>query len=610
MCDDEEFYNEMTGASITRPFTPSEVVDIVTMLKPLIIRLYWTADDQALVNNDPTGLFPKEAMRSRDRSVTSLIAAPVTYLRDTLRSLLGQLYQRDSRRPFCPEKEGSSTSSSKSRKSTQSGSLWVCPDLDFTKLLSSPEQEKQSRARIMLLRIPWCCPFDTRVSIMASWVSYDRARHQVDEAKPVVHIRRGMLLEDAYMALGAAPVHLLKYNGVRIQFENSAGAREAGVDLGGLFKEFLTNVLDEGFNPNRSGLFVLTPSHQLYPSPKSDLVFRGNKEMLSFLGRCLGKAVYDGVVVDLPLATFFLSKLLGHRNTFDELASLDPEIYKNLVFVKHYEGDVDDLGLYFSVDDDTGTGKIITHDLIPRGRDIAVTSSNRIQYIYLMADYYLNKQIAEPCKAIVKGFHEVLPLEWVRLFSAFELGMLVTGRRADGKEEDIDLDDMEKHTKYADGYTSMSKTIRSFWKVVRELSPGERRKLVKFITGYPRAPLMGFGALKPPLCISCVENHHHHAPVAPPSAPSRENNNNNDNNNNDNDLRGFFANLMRRSPRSTISSSSSSLSLMPSVPLGSDDILFKLDCITEALNLADINATRTPQPPSARRFVMGVKAAK
>eukprot|EP01113_Clastostelium_recurvatum_P023664 TRINITY_DN2820_c0_g1_i4.p1 TRINITY_DN2820_c0_g1~~TRINITY_DN2820_c0_g1_i4.p1 ORF type:complete len:1830 (+),score=320.96 TRINITY_DN2820_c0_g1_i4:3-5492(+) len=63
---------------------------------------------------------------------------------------------------------------------------------------------------------------------------------------------------------------------------------------------------------------------------------------------------------------------------------------------------------------------------------------------------------------------------------------------------------------------------------------------------------------------------------------------------------------------SSSSSSSSSLSLPPSVPLlgRGDDILFKLDCITEALNMADINASRTPQPPSARRFVMGVKAAK
>lgn len=57
------------------------------------------------------------------------------------------------------------------------------------------------------------------------------------------------------------------------------------------------------------------------------------------------------MLVELPFAGFFLSKLLGTSADVDihHLASLDPEVYKNLLFLKSYEGDVEELGLNFTV---------------------------------------------------------------------------------------------------------------------------------------------------------------------------------------------------------------------------------------------------------------------
>lgn len=56
----------------------------------------------------------------------------------------------------------------------------------------------------------------------------------------------------------------------------------------------------------------------------------------------LGKAVYEGILVDVPFASFFLSLVLGQTQTalyscIDELGSLDNELYKSLTFIKHYE---------------------------------------------------------------------------------------------------------------------------------------------------------------------------------------------------------------------------------------------------------------------------------
>jgi len=46
------------------------------------------------------------------------------------------------------------------------------------------------------------------------------------------------------------------------------------------------------------------------------------------------------------------------------------------VCVQHYEGDVCDLDLTFSYDEDT-MGKIVTHELVPGGRAIPVTNDNK-----------------------------------------------------------------------------------------------------------------------------------------------------------------------------------------------------------------------------------------
>jgi len=51
------------------------------------------------------------------------------------------------------------------------------------------------------------------------------------------------------------------------------------------------------------------------------------------------------------MAEFFLQKLVSRRSDVDihHLESLDPELYRNLLFLKNYDGDVQDLGLDFTV---------------------------------------------------------------------------------------------------------------------------------------------------------------------------------------------------------------------------------------------------------------------
>lgn len=69
---------------------------------------------------------------------------------------------------------------------------------------------------------------------------------------------------------------------------NAAGLDEAGIDGGGIFREFLSELLKTGFDPNR-GLFLMTTDRLLYPNPQSVSLMDKYTKHYFFLGRMLGK---------------------------------------------------------------------------------------------------------------------------------------------------------------------------------------------------------------------------------------------------------------------------------------------------------------------------------
>ena len=63
----------------------------------------------------------------------------------------------------------------------------------------------------------------------------------------------------------------------------------------------------------------------LFPDPAAQLRVREPLAMYELLGAVLGKVLYEGILVELPLATVFLNRLLGRSNTLNDLPSLDPQ---------------------------------------------------------------------------------------------------------------------------------------------------------------------------------------------------------------------------------------------------------------------------------------------
>lgn len=155
------------------------------------------------------------------------------------------------------------------------------------------------------------------------------------------------------------------------------------------------------------------------------LDFDDHLEYFNFIGQIIGKAIYDGILAAPQFANFFLRILLGKSNHVDDLASLDPTLYKNLLFLKTFDGDFADLGLYFSHDSQV-LGETVTTELVPGGGSIAVTRDNRMSYIYRMADHRLNRQLKMQSQAFINGMRDVLNNQWLRQFTADELALLIS----------------------------------------------------------------------------------------------------------------------------------------------------------------------------------------
>jgi ubiquitin-protein ligase E3 C len=279
---------------------------------------------------------------------------------------------------------------------------------------------------------------------------------------------------------------------------NRHGLDEAGIDGGGLFREFLIQLLETGFDPTR-GFFVLTSDGQLYPNPNVKIIVENYEQHYFFLGRMLAKAIQCKILSQLKFAGFFLQKILSKyvdtRLDIDYLASLDPEIYRNLIYLKDYKSNVKDLDLNFAINSNQ-FGQTETVELKTGGKDILVTNDNKIEYIHLLADYKLNKQINEQVKAFRNGISNIINLDLLRLFNFNELQSLISG-----PNDSIDVDDWKRYTIYAGLYNPEHSVIVNFWNIVESFTEDQKRKLLKFATSRSKPPLFGFQNLIPNFAI-------------------------------------------------------------------------------------------------------------
>ncbi|GAX84732.1 hypothetical protein CEUSTIGMA_g12154.t1 [Chlamydomonas eustigma] len=358
----------------------------------------------------------------------------------------------------------------------------------------------------VLKAAPHAIPFGRRVELFRALLEedkkhgkHDRSVHEGGSLPIKFTVHRTTLLEDSYRCLSHLGPELKAR--LEVTFVNEQGLSEAGLDHGGLMKELLEEVVSRGFN-NDFGLFSTThPDGLIYPRPSADKVEQG-AELLEFLGLMVGKALYEGILINVAFAPFFVARLQGRTPMFDDLSTLDPELHRSLLQVKRYDGNVEDLGLTFVVEDDF-FGSKTRYELLLGWGDVPVTNDNRLLYCHLLADWHLNVRLGRAAEAFSRGLSQLIPPGAFRLFNPKELNMLISGDGEDGSGG-VDVEDLKLYVRYSGGYTEESTTVKLFWKVLAEMSATELSLLLKFVTSCSRAPLGGFKYLHPPFTLHKV----------------------------------------------------------------------------------------------------------
>lgn len=297
-----------------------------------------------------------------------------------------------------------------------------------------------------------------------------------------LNVRRDQVFHDSFKSLYFKSGDEMKFGKLNIRFHG-----EEGVDAGGVTREWFQVLSRQMFDPNYA-LFVPVSSDRttFHPNKLSGI----NDEHLmffKFIGRVIGKALYEGRVLDCYFSRAVYKRILGKTVSVKDMESFDPDYYKSLVWM--LENDITDIITEtFSVEtDEFGVTKV--EDLCENGRNIPVTEDNKQDYVRLVVEHKLLSSVKEQMEHFLKGFHEIIPAELVSIFTEQELELLISGL------PDIDVDDWKSNTEYQN-YSPSSQQIQWFWRAVRSFDKEELAKLLQFVTGTSKVPLNGFKELE------------------------------------------------------------------------------------------------------------------
>ncbi|KAI6119856.1 hypothetical protein EDD16DRAFT_1895336 [Pisolithus croceorrhizus] len=296
-----------------------------------------------------------------------------------------------------------------------------------------------------------------------------------------LNVRRARVFEDSFQYLQRKTGDQIKHGKLSVRFYD-----EEGVDAGGVTREWFQILARQMFDPNYALFQPCAADKLTYQPNKNSWVNPEHLSFFKFVGRVIGKAIYDGRLLDAYFAKSLYRQLLGKPVDYRDVEWVDPEYYNSLCWI--LENDPTPLELTFSVEaDEFGRNRIIP--LKPGGESIHVTQENRREFVQLSANFRLYSSISEQIENLVSGFYDIIPKDLITIFNEQELELLISGT------PDIDVDEWRAATEY-NGYTSSDPVIVWWWRALKSFNREERAKVLSFATGTSRVPLNGFTELQ------------------------------------------------------------------------------------------------------------------
>ena len=331
----------------------------------------------------------------------------------------------------------------------------------------------------LLVRNPRVLDFDNKRNYFSQQLHKGRREYYTPLS---LTVRRAYVFYDSFQFFNRKSGPEIKHGKLNVRFQG-----EEGVDAGGVTREWFQVLAREMFNPDYALFAPCATDRTTYQPNRMSAVNDLHLSFFKFIGRVIGKAIYDGRLLDAYFTRSFYKHILGKRVDYKDLEAVDPEYYNSLEWMLH--NDIEDvLELNFAIEsEEFGETKVI--ELKPDGANIPVTDANKHEYVRLVTEQRLTNSIRSQIDAFLQGFNEVIPPSLIQIFSEHELELLISGL------PDIDVDAWKNNTELY-GYSSSDPVVQWWWRAVRSFDQTEKAKLLQFITGTSKVPLEGFAHLQ------------------------------------------------------------------------------------------------------------------
>jgi len=228
-------------------------------------------------------------------------------------------------------------------------------------------------------------------------------------------VRRDQVFLDSFKSLYFKTGDEMKYGKLSIRFHG-----EEGVDAGGVTREWFQVLSRQMFNPDYALFTPVASDRTTFHPNRLSSVNPEHFMFFKFIGRVIGKALYEGRVLDCHFSRAVYKRILGKTVSIKDMETLDLDYYKSLVWM--LENDITDIITEnFSVETEAfGETQII--DLIENGRNMPVTEENKQEYVQLVVEYRLTGSVREQLENFLKGM-STLSFSRLILLTGFQVSM-------------------------------------------------------------------------------------------------------------------------------------------------------------------------------------------
>lgn len=160
-----------------------------------------------------------------------------------------------------------------------------------------------------------------------------------------LNVRRPRVFEDSFQYLQRKTGDQIKYGKLSVRFYE-----EEGVDAGGVTREWFQILARQMFDPNYALFQPCAADKLTYQPNRASWVNPEHLSFFKFVGRIIGKAIFDNRLLEAYFARSLYRQLLGKPVDYRDVEWVDPEYYNSLVWI--LENDPTPLELTFSTEAD------------------------------------------------------------------------------------------------------------------------------------------------------------------------------------------------------------------------------------------------------------------